>query len=902
MPNDPRPNIILVTTDQQRYDTLGVNGNSIIQTPHLDGLARRGGVFHNAIIQNPVCIPSRACMQTGRYTHQHGVQYMETVIDDTPGLPESELTIMERLQHAGYRTGGFGKIHMMPERGFHDMQVTGGKGGRWTKSAGLPIGLGPLGRDYAAWLEAKRPGAYESIYEQRREPEYKRDKTVIANVLELEEYVDWWIAQSTIEFMRANRERPFFAWCGFCGPHGPIDPPAPYDTMYSPDDVELPPNYAFTENGERRNTTADQDRLARKFMAYYWGLVHLIDDMMGRIVSSLEELELLQNTLIIFTSDHGEMAFDFGRLGKGNFHDPVIRVPFLAVPPGGIDRGHGKPFHHRDLRPGPDHPGLRRRGSAACHERHRPPSSARGCPRRKRGGSVRIHAERPLRRRRVRSHRQIHVRPLDRCSGGPVLRPARGPSGTAESGRRRWISRGNRPASVAFGRSTDSDGSGREPPLIPEGRSPPAWQEIGQEEAHGDSCVPRYGGPREIHMPRPNVVFIIADQHRWDFMGYEANGTTLTPHLDRMGGAGTIFRSAYCNSPLCSPSREAIACGRYGMNSGCFTNLHQLPPNTPTFVSQLRHAGYRTCAVGKTHMEIHAYDSDLCSEDHLALMDSLGWDDVTEVSGNGMLRAGIKCAYSRYLEEHGALDDVIRFYEHWHYFMEKDRKGDPNFLPHAWSLAPGLQETEFVGRTACEWLDRHDGSRPFFLHVGFPGPHSPIEPTESCLQLYRDIEETSPFGGSQRAPWLPEGRRGYRAMITQIDGWVGRISDVLRAKGILNNTIVVYTADHGEMAGDHGRTGKTCFYDASVRVPLVMAGPGIGAQQDTDALVELVDLGKTLCHLCDVPSHELDQGRSLLPLLTGTATALRDSVYVEMGCDRMLFDGRVQAHVGRSRT
>ena len=105
MPMDPRPNILLITTDQQRYDMLGASGETFVRTPHLDALAARGALFSHAFAQNTVCIPSRACIQTGRYTHQHGVEYMESVIDDTPGLPAWELTFMERLQCAGYHTG-----------------------------------------------------------------------------------------------------------------------------------------------------------------------------------------------------------------------------------------------------------------------------------------------------------------------------------------------------------------------------------------------------------------------------------------------------------------------------------------------------------------------------------------------------------------------------------------------------------------------------------------------------------------------------------------------------------------------------------------------------------------------------------------------------------------------------
>jgi choline-sulfatase len=393
-------------------------------------------------------------------------------------------------------------------------------------------------------------------------------------------------------------------------------------------------------------------------------------------------------------------------------------------------------------------------------------------------------------------------------------------------------------------------------------------------------------------MDRPNVVFIIADQHRWDTIGYEGNGTTYTPHLNRLAGAGTVFRSAYCTSPLCCPSRAAIASGRYGMNSGCFTNLHQLPPGTPSFVEQLRQQGYRTCAIGKTHTEIHAYDSDLTSDAHRAFMDSLGWDEVYEISGNGMLKTGIRCAYSEYLREQGAFDQVLAFYRQWHYFMDQGRKGDASFVCHEWSLPQELQETAWIGNQALAWLQKQPPGRPFFLHIGFAGPHSPIEPAPRFMDLYRDRKEALPWGAKTSPAWLPDGRRGYRAMISQIDEQIGHLYACLAEKGVLDRTIWVYTADHGEMAGDHGRYGKTCFYEPSVRVPLLFAGPGVQAGQHSSALVELLDLGKTLCELCRVPPHALDQGLSLAPILAGKSASHRDTAYCEMGCDKMIRDER----------
>jgi arylsulfatase A-like enzyme len=339
MPEESRPNILLITTDQQRMDTLGCYGSRQVKTPHLDALAARGVVFRRAYTQNPVCIPARCSWMTGRYIHQHGVTHMEETIDDTPLLPEHEVTVPQLLQSAGYRTAAFGKTHVWPERGYHEKQTTGGKGVRWVKSAGLPIGLAPLGRDYAGWLEQRHPGAYETIYAQRRRPEYRQCFSAIDNVLPLEEYVDYWTAENTISFIARKHDRPWFAWCGFCSPHDPMDPPEPYCRMFDPATVELPPNYGIDIDGAPRPTTPEQDRVARWHIAHYWGLCAMLDDLVGRVLRALDESGQAQRTLIVFVSDHGEMLWERGRLAKAWFFDPIIRVPLIVVPPRGAGEG-----------------------------------------------------------------------------------------------------------------------------------------------------------------------------------------------------------------------------------------------------------------------------------------------------------------------------------------------------------------------------------------------------------------------------------------------------------------------------------------------------------------------------------------------------------------------------------
>jgi arylsulfatase A-like enzyme len=290
---------------------------------------------------------------------------MEPEIATSPGLPPWETTFMERLQGAGYTTAAFGKMHMLPPKGLDEMRLTMGKGARWTVSHGSPLGPSQLGPVYAAWLERKRPGAYEQIYEQRRRPEYREQAQAIVNVLAADEYVDYWIGENTWQYLdrdRAADERPFFVWCSFCGPHGPWDPPEPYASMYHQDEIPVPELLRARQQnvpgGDRRSRFDGEDgeRLIRKIIAYYWGMMSFIDDMVGRIMETLTRRGLWENTLVLYTTDHGEMLGDFGRGGKGNFTEQVIRAPYFLVPPGSRD-GAGRPRYvdslveHIDLAP-----------------------------------------------------------------------------------------------------------------------------------------------------------------------------------------------------------------------------------------------------------------------------------------------------------------------------------------------------------------------------------------------------------------------------------------------------------------------------------------------------------------------------------------------------------------------
>ncbi len=322
---DRKPNIVLIVTDQQRYDTLGCNGSKIARTPNLDDLAASACRFEHPYITSTACIPSRACIQTGRYTHQHGVRYTENMIDSTPGLPPWERTFMELLQVAGYETGASGNIHMLPPKGFHETHLSNGKGYRWLTPYGSKLGPAQLGDEYAGWLEARKPGAYASIYEQRRKPEYRDTRGTVVNVLPTEDYVDTWITENAIDFVTRERERPFFLWYGLLNPHGPCDPPREYAELYP---VEMISDELVAD------IAPEQKEMVRRLIAFYFGLCTYVDDMVGRLFTALREKGLWENTLIIFTSDHGDRLGEAGKFGKGDFYESIIKVPLIIKPPG----------------------------------------------------------------------------------------------------------------------------------------------------------------------------------------------------------------------------------------------------------------------------------------------------------------------------------------------------------------------------------------------------------------------------------------------------------------------------------------------------------------------------------------------------------------------------------------
>ncbi len=286
----PRPNLLIVYPDQMRADALGCAGNAVLRTPNADRLAAEGVHFAQAYTAFPLCCPFRASLFTGKYPHAHGL-----CANHYP-IPLGQPFLADLLRQVGYRTGYVGKWHL--------------SGGH--KHAYVPSGAGRLGFErfigFSRGHQYLQPIFYrdspEPLTAGRYEPELQTD-----HLLEL------------LEGWRGHDSDPFFAMISYGPPHPPLSAPESVLARYAPAAVPLRANVP--------NEPAAQER-ARRFTAAYYGLVSSIDDCLGRILQYLDDTRLAEDTLLVFVSDHGEMAGEHGLYGKKSYYEGSMRVPLLV--------------------------------------------------------------------------------------------------------------------------------------------------------------------------------------------------------------------------------------------------------------------------------------------------------------------------------------------------------------------------------------------------------------------------------------------------------------------------------------------------------------------------------------------------------------------------------------------
>jgi len=326
-----KPNILFITTDHLRYDTLGFTGNPVIKTPAIGILASQSVSFSQYFVQNPVCHPSRATLMTGRYPIHHGVRW------NFSNLNENEVTLLEYFKQHGYATACIGKYHLAQRRFEKSLDY---------KEASSIRNMNP-DNPFIQYVKS-RGFDYKTGFAL---PDFQRRLGAVPQPDQPEDcHLDAYVGMKTCEYLRGiNKDMPFFLWLGFYGPHHPYVPSGRFATMYNPNDMpafhkteddlkKKPIEYTLYLQAENHKFFPFADAPEQTFYemkAAYYGMVSQIDWQLGLVLCMLKEQGLEDNTIVLFTSDHGEFLGDHGIPFKAPFLlDCMLHVPCLIRVPG----------------------------------------------------------------------------------------------------------------------------------------------------------------------------------------------------------------------------------------------------------------------------------------------------------------------------------------------------------------------------------------------------------------------------------------------------------------------------------------------------------------------------------------------------------------------------------------
>ncbi len=397
-------------------------------------------------------------------------------------------------------------------------------------------------------------------------------------------------------------------------------------------------------------------------------------------------------------------------------------------------------------------------------------------------------------------------------------------------------------------------------------------------------------------MPEPlHILLIMTDQFRVDHLGCDPRTRMATPNLDRLGASG-VFTNCWSTNPICQPARASLLTGKYSHQIGMQTMSGDLDPRHPTYARALQGAGYRTAGIGKFHY-FQGWDwfGRIPERHHLAAMHAeiqqFGFETVWEAAGK-LLSPGNRCDWMALLEKNGAREEYLAH-------LKRCRGGDWTVKAHTldqvqpWPLAESLQvDVATTERTLAELDAALADERPHFLLCSLCGPHQPYDPLPRHLAQFANDPCDEEFAGTgadlsdEVREHLRGLRRAYKAMVAGIDEQVGRLLTHLEKSGRLQNTLIIFTADHGEMLGDHAHLQKGMPWWQSAQVPCLIRHPGHLAGGPTEAPCDLTDITATILDAAGLdpqkvlaspvswPSyHDRIPGRSLLPIIRGEATS-----------------------------
>lgn len=351
---------------------------------------------------------------------------------------------------------------------------------------------------------------------------------------------------------------------------------------------------------------------------------------------------------------------------------------------------------------------------------------------------------------------------------------------------------------------------------------------------------------------KPNLLLIFPDQWRSQAFSWQGDPNVRTPNLDRLAAASCVFSRTYANHPVCSPTRSTLQTGQYTHQTGFIRNNFYLEQDPQNLGYRLKEAGYRTGYIGKWHIDGHERPGFVPPERRQ------GWDDF-----HGFNRG------------------------HWYRLGSKDDAQARYYTPDGKLIFSDIYEPILQTDLAIDFLHRQTPGTPWALAVSYGPPHDPYTPPASHARRGADI---------QWRPNVPEAKRqdpaaqrdiqGYYGLCELMDDEIGRLLRHLDESGFADNTIVVFTSDHGDMQGSQGRHAKLVPYEESASIPFYVRGPGIAGGRQIDTPVSTVDFAPTLLGLCGASPSPKMAGRNLAEGIRGKATIPAAPVLLEGFMDR----------------
>ncbi len=863
-----QPNIVVILTDDQGYADISLNPHHSkeVSTPHMDALAAQGVVFSQAYTSGQVCSPTRAGLMLGRYQQRVGVY---SAGDGGRGF-DPKLPIFPSFLPKSYASTAIGKWHLGLDKDYPEL--------KWhAMSRGFDECYKFMGRGGHSYFDLRSDSTGKFAHPMYRNKERINDKGYLTNRL----------TEEAVAFIDRNKAKPFFLYLAYNAVHAPPEAP----------DVDI------KEFRERFPGISAK-------RAVLMAMLRHLDNGIGEVVAKLKKEGLFENTLLFFLTDNGgakTMSANNAPLRgfKGSLFEGGIRTPFIVSWPAKFQGGRvvdtpvisldilptaleaidvkspaATPFDGKSLLP------LATGKTKAHHDTLYWSEGGKSGEWAVRRGDWKLHANKknlqlfdlakdPSEKTDIADQNPEVFKALRGAFDswiGEMIDPITG-------GEKRW-------AQNKSGQMTDREKkrqAKREKKRAERRKQRKKKKDSEQECGKAVTASPR------------NVLFIVCDDlnTRVSTSGYQH---IRTPAFDQLAAAGMTFRRAYCQYPVCGPSRASFLHGLYPQSTGVLNNkvdIRQTRPGTVSMPRSFKQAGYWTGAVGKIF--------------HNAKIDpgAVAWHESLRFQNDELpIVTPIREAFE---DEHGSIDKgkARRLWKQKYQTIGTQTRGQKQPAYGRSGLRDEQHKDGKNARQIVAWLEHKAfGDKPFFIACGIHKPHVPFLAPDAYFDKNpkKDlVVSREPAGFWKQAPKTAMVKRyagfgfelgvendslrrdytqAYHACISFLDAQIGLIFAALKRTGHWDDTIVILVSDHGYQLGEHFMWGKVTLFEICDRVPLLIRVPGkTKPGSSSEGLVELVDLYPTLAELCGVKAPDDLQGRSLVPMLLDATTAGKEVAY-----------------------